>query len=144
MSRAFEDGRQVRVKAFHPPGHCRTPHYTRGRQGTVLGVIDRQPNPQELAYGRNGLPPVSLSVGAFGRDIPLGLGSRIELRDLRPFFHDFLGEPTCTASALARYVSALGAPVELGRVFIDYRGAHFLRFLGSGDPHAATGPGGAR
>lgn len=56
MSRAFEDGRQVRVKAFHPPGHCRTPHYTRGRQGTVLGVIDRQPNPQELAYGRKGLP----------------------------------------------------------------------------------------
>lgn len=96
------------------------------------------------AFGRNGLPPVSLSVGAFGHDIPLGLGSRIELRELRPFFHDFLGEPTCTASVQARYVPALGAPVELGRVFIDYRGAHFLRFLGPVEPPAAPGPGGAR
>ncbi|MFO0577943.1 MAG: hypothetical protein U1A78_28370 [Polyangia bacterium] len=117
-------------------------------QGDMLRVDEELLGERSLvyAYGRNGLPPVSLSVGAFGRDndIPLGLGSRIELRDVRPFFHDFLGEPTCTASAQARYVPALGAPVALGRVFLDYRGAHFLRFLGPVDPHAATGQGGAR
>jgi hypothetical protein len=92
------------------------------------------------AFGRNGLPPVSLHLGAFGRDIPLGLGSHIELYDLRPFVHDFLGEPTCTAAVRARYVPALGAPVELGRVFIDYRGAHFLRWLDL--PEAAAGNSG--
>jgi nitrile hydratase len=56
MSPRFADGTQVRVKALFPPGHCRTPFYTRGRVGTVLGVIDYQPNPEGLAYGRDGLP----------------------------------------------------------------------------------------
>ena len=56
MSRRFADGSLVRTKALHPPGHCRTPFYARGRQGTVLGVADHQPNPEELAYGRDGLP----------------------------------------------------------------------------------------
>jgi nitrile hydratase subunit beta len=56
VSARFAAGSQVRVKALHPPGHCRTPFYTRGRRGTVLGVVDRQPNPEELAYGRDGLP----------------------------------------------------------------------------------------
>jgi len=56
MSRRFPDGAVVRVRALFPPGHCRTPHYTRGRCGTVLGVADHQPNPEALAYGRDGLP----------------------------------------------------------------------------------------
>jgi nitrile hydratase subunit beta len=56
VSARFAVGSQVRVKALHPPGHCRTPFYARGRRGTVLGVADRQPNPEELAYGRDGLP----------------------------------------------------------------------------------------
>jgi nitrile hydratase len=56
----FASGARVRVKALHPPGHCRTPFYTRGRVGTVLGLADRQPNPEELAYGRNGLPRLAV------------------------------------------------------------------------------------
>jgi hypothetical protein len=56
MTGRFAVGSRVRVKALHPPGHCRTPFYTRGRCGTVLGIADRQPNPEELAYGRDGLP----------------------------------------------------------------------------------------
>lgn len=56
MSARFAEGARVRVKALHPPGHCRTPCYTRGRCGTVLHVVDHQPNPEELAYGRPGLP----------------------------------------------------------------------------------------
>jgi hypothetical protein len=58
MSRRFADGARVRVKALFPPGHCRTPFYTRGHVGTVLGLADRQPNPEELAYGRVGAPPL--------------------------------------------------------------------------------------
>ena len=56
MSARFADGARVRVKALLPPGHCRTPYYARGRQGVVLGVADHQPNPEDLAYGRAGLP----------------------------------------------------------------------------------------
>jgi nitrile hydratase subunit beta len=56
MNPRFAAGNRVRVKALHPPGHCRTPFYTRGRRGTVLGVADHQPNPEELAYGRYGAP----------------------------------------------------------------------------------------
>lgn len=52
MSDRFAPGTRVRVKALHPPGHCRTPYYARGRKGVVLGVVDREPNPEELAYGR--------------------------------------------------------------------------------------------
>ena len=43
MSCRFPDGAVVRVKALFPPGHCRTPHYTRGRCGTVLGGLPRLP-----------------------------------------------------------------------------------------------------
>ena len=60
MTARFACGARVRVKALHPPGHCRTPFYTRGRVGTVLGLADRQPNPEELAYGRDGLPHLAV------------------------------------------------------------------------------------
>jgi nitrile hydratase subunit beta len=56
MSPRFAPGSLVRVKALHPPGHCRTPHYARGRRGEILGIADHQPNPEVLAYGRDGLP----------------------------------------------------------------------------------------
>ncbi len=58
MTDRFAPGARVRVRSLHPPGHCRTPHYARGRRGLVLGVADREPDPEELAYGRDGLPPV--------------------------------------------------------------------------------------
>jgi nitrile hydratase len=47
-------GTRVRVKALFPPGHCRTPFYTRGRVGVVLGLADREPDPETAAYGRQG------------------------------------------------------------------------------------------
>ena len=58
MSARFAPGAAVRVRALHPPGHCRAPHYLRGRHGTVLALADLQPNPEERAYGRPGLPPL--------------------------------------------------------------------------------------
>ena len=56
MSDAFAVGQRVRVRRAYPPGHVRTPHFVRGRQGVIEGVAGHFANPEELAYGRNGLP----------------------------------------------------------------------------------------
>jgi len=45
-------GEHVRVKAFCPPGHVRTPHYLRGKQGIIERRLGDFPNPERLAYGR--------------------------------------------------------------------------------------------
>jgi nitrile hydratase len=52
----FAVGDRVVVRDTHPPGHVRTPWYTRGRSGVVERVCGRHANPEELAYGRDGLP----------------------------------------------------------------------------------------
>ncbi len=88
------------------------------------------------ALGRNGLPKVALSVGAFGPEISLGVHGRIVLHDVRPFGHDFLGQPTVTAAVSATFVPTQGAAIDLGRVFIDYRGARYVRQL---QPDSAAG-----
>jgi hypothetical protein len=54
--RRFEVGEAVRIKAAHPPGHRRTPHYIRGKRGVVERVCGAFPNPEELAYGFDGEP----------------------------------------------------------------------------------------
>jgi nitrile hydratase len=56
MSERFAVGARVRVRSIHPPGHVRTPHYLRGRDGVVELVAGHYANPEELAYGRDGLP----------------------------------------------------------------------------------------
>lgn len=56
----FEPGQPVRVSARASLGHCRTPHYLRGHQGTVIGVCGRYRNPEQLAYHRPGLPMLTL------------------------------------------------------------------------------------
>lgn len=56
MSPRFAPGDRVRVQALYPPGHVRTPYYARGREGVVLAVAAIHANPEELAYGRPGLP----------------------------------------------------------------------------------------
>jgi nitrile hydratase len=50
----------VQVRAAYPPGHVRTPHYTRGRCGIVEAIAGAFANPEELAYGRKGEPPIQL------------------------------------------------------------------------------------
>jgi len=52
----FAVGDRVRVREAYPPGHLRTPHFIRGKQGQVTRVIGAFANPEELAYGRKGLP----------------------------------------------------------------------------------------
>ena len=43
---------RVRVKSLMPPGHVRTPHYLRGKTGTIERSLGSFPNPEALAYDR--------------------------------------------------------------------------------------------
>ncbi|MGQ4807563.1 Thiocyanate hydrolase subunit alpha [Candidatus Entotheonellaceae bacterium PAL068K] len=54
--RRFEPGDRVRVAPIHPPGHRRIPDYIRGKSGVVERYCGAFPNPEELAYGFDGLP----------------------------------------------------------------------------------------
>ena len=56
MSKRFSAGDKVIVKVLNPPGHIRTPMYLRGKRGVVLKDSGAWKNPEELAYGRDGLP----------------------------------------------------------------------------------------
>jgi nitrile hydratase len=56
MSAAFTAGSRVRVRRADPPGHLRTPYYVRGLAGVVERYLGEFANPEELAYGRSGLP----------------------------------------------------------------------------------------
>jgi len=53
---AFAPGDAVRVRAGASPGHIRTPWYLRGKTGRVERICGAFANPEELAYGRDGLP----------------------------------------------------------------------------------------
>ena len=52
----FTAGATVRVKDDWPerrgPCHIRTPHYIRGRTGTVVRPLGSFPNPEDLAFAR--------------------------------------------------------------------------------------------
>ena len=54
--RRFAPGDRVRVAHTHPPGHRRIPYYIRGKTGRVERYCGAFPNPEELAYGFDGLP----------------------------------------------------------------------------------------
>ena len=52
----FQTGDRVAVRIADPPGHARTPFYIRGKRGVVERLCGAFANPEELAYGRDGLP----------------------------------------------------------------------------------------
>ncbi len=52
----FAPNDNVTVRRAFPPGHVRTPYYIRGMTGTIAQVLDSFANPEELAFGRDGLP----------------------------------------------------------------------------------------
>lgn len=62
----FAPGARVTVRAARPeraaPMHLRTPHYVRGRPGTVQQVLGVFANPEALAFGRPGEPRVLYHV----------------------------------------------------------------------------------
>ena len=65
MKSHFKQGDSVRVMDSHPPGHRRTPYYIRGKVGEIERVCGEFPNPEELAYGFDGLPQRVLYRVAF-------------------------------------------------------------------------------
>jgi len=52
----FVPGDNVTVRRAFPPGHVRTPYYIRGKSGHIAQVLDSFANPEELAFGHDGLP----------------------------------------------------------------------------------------
>jgi nitrile hydratase len=52
----------VRVRTDCPPGHVRTPYYLRGKSGVVERALGPFPNPEDLAYGHDGVPGQLLRV----------------------------------------------------------------------------------
>ena len=52
----FAPGQKIRVKLDWPetrgPCHIRTPHYLRGRTGTIERHLGRYANPEDLAFAR--------------------------------------------------------------------------------------------
>ena len=60
MRGPFAPGDRVRVIRTNPPGHRRTPYYIRGKTGVIERVCGAFPNPEELAYGFDGLPKKNL------------------------------------------------------------------------------------
>ncbi|MSO65493.1 MAG: nitrile hydratase subunit beta [Alphaproteobacteria bacterium] len=69
------NGTRVRVKGGDPPGHIRTPFYLRGKEGVVVGRWGEFRNPEELAFGKPGLPKRPLYLVSFRQ------------RDVWPDFH---------------------------------------------------------
>jgi hypothetical protein len=57
---ALAVGARVRVRAAFPPGHVRTPFYTRGKVGEIVALAGHYADPEELAYGRPGTPAKAL------------------------------------------------------------------------------------
>jgi nitrile hydratase len=56
----FKSGDRVRVRVNHMSGHCRTPQFVQGKTGEVMAIRGRFPNPEERAYGGNGVPDIVL------------------------------------------------------------------------------------
>ena len=56
ISGRFAPGERVRVRRAFPIGHIRTPFYARGKRGVVERLCGAFPNPEELAFVRDGLP----------------------------------------------------------------------------------------
>ncbi len=61
----FQVGDTVRVKGERRAGHVRTPSYIRGKTGLVSRVHGTFRNPEQLAYGQDGLPKVPLYYVSF-------------------------------------------------------------------------------
>ena len=60
MRERFALGTRVKVRASFPPGHVRTPYFLRGKNGRIESIAGEFANPEELAYGRSGLPRLTL------------------------------------------------------------------------------------
>ena len=55
----------MRVKTAEASGHVRTPTYIRGKTGVVRALHGTFRNPEQLAYGQEGMPKVPLYFVTF-------------------------------------------------------------------------------
>ena len=78
----IELGQSVVVKNIETRSHVRTPKYIRGKSGTVVAALGAFRNPEQLAYGDDGLPKRAL------------YRVRFRQTDLWP---DYTGQPHDTA-----------------------------------------------
>lgn len=70
MNPRFAPGDRVRVRNDEKPGHVRTPDYVKGKPGIVTRHLGDYRNPEELAYGGDGLPQKPLyKVGFVQTDL---------------------------------------------------------------------------
>ena len=67
LSFSLAVGQRVRVKSGDPPGHIRTPEYLRGREGVIERRQGAFRNPEEVAFGREGLPKQPLYLVRFAQ-----------------------------------------------------------------------------
>lgn len=58
--RVLEVGTRVRIRDIPLNGHYRIPHYVRNRVGHIERYCGAFPNPEEVAYGKSGLPAIPL------------------------------------------------------------------------------------
>jgi len=56
----FHPGDPIRIREAYPPGHVRTPFFTRGKAGIIDTVVGDYSNPEQLAYGRSDQPKLTL------------------------------------------------------------------------------------
>jgi hypothetical protein len=85
----FRPGDRVVVRDDDVPGHVRTPAYIRGVGGVVERLCGAFANPEDLAYGRPGLPPRPLyRVRFLQRDVwPDYAGHPADTLDVEVFEH---------------------------------------------------------
>lgn len=60
MGSKFKPGDRVRVRQAETRSHVRTPGYVRGKTGIVVAALGDFRNPEQLAYGADGLPKLAL------------------------------------------------------------------------------------
>ena len=68
MSTSFTVGDRVQIRVAYPTRHCRTPYYLRGREGVIETDVGEYRNPEQLAYGGDGLPKKRLYRVRFAQD----------------------------------------------------------------------------
>lgn len=67
MTPRYAPGDHVRVRDEEKPGHVRTPDYVKGKPGIIEALLGEYRDPEELAYGDDGLPKKPLYKVGFGQ-----------------------------------------------------------------------------
>ena len=63
----YQPGDQVRIRVGVPPTHFRTPEDVQGKRGQIEMSWGSFPNPEGLAYGKDGLPAQPLYLVKFAQ-----------------------------------------------------------------------------